>query len=44
MENHNFQDWSSCEMYGHNFVNDGEGHFYCTDCDASYSEQDSQSN
>ena len=34
----NYQDWTSCEMYGHDFVTDEDDptRRYCTSCTESY--------
>lgn len=34
----NYSDWTSCEVFGHNFVESEEtpGHFTCTDCYEEY--------
>jgi hypothetical protein len=33
-----YSTWTSCQMYGHNYVTDEEqpNYHYCTDCDEAY--------
>lgn len=37
-----YSTWTSCQMYGHNYVTDEEqpNYHYCTDCDEAYFDEE----
>jgi len=38
MSDEQYHEWTSCQMYGHNFLTDEEqpNYHYCSDCDEAY--------
>jgi hypothetical protein len=38
LEQEDYSTWTSCQMYGHNYVTDEDqpNYHFCTDCDEAY--------